>query len=125
MYIIKYTFGFAVVAMGEPHPCRDPHPRKSRYSTAITGQFLAPTDIVALFTPPPAASIFLQSRKITGPRNMIDKSHPSHSATSTLSEPKLQCAPSALNNLTGQTGLSVVFPPISDYSSRASWHDLS
>ena len=31
MQIIIYAFGFPVVAMSEPHPCREPHPRKSRY----------------------------------------------------------------------------------------------
>ena len=28
---MKYTLGFPVGAMGEPGPCRDLHPRKSRY----------------------------------------------------------------------------------------------
>ena len=35
MQIIIYTFGFPVVAMGEPHPCREPHPRKSRYASLV------------------------------------------------------------------------------------------
>ena len=44
MQIIIYTFGFPVVAMGEPHPCREPHPRKSRYIVFFLDRILAVCD---------------------------------------------------------------------------------
>ena len=46
MEIIKCRFDFSPVAKGEPDPCREPLPRKSRYDLGDQGRRYSPPSIL-------------------------------------------------------------------------------